>query len=344
MTRFEYAYPSKDAKTEVQRLSRLRLLLASYDSWRISRRQKRKPHAVEMKCERPGGPTELTKSDMPLIFLTHNDRKFIPSFLKHYRGLGVTRFICVDDQSCDGTREYLLSQPDVDLWTSPVRYRSAKRGRIWRLQLFSMYGKGRWYLNVDSDEYLMFPNCGQQSLRALVSKLEQMGELRLAAPMLDMYPVGDLSKAVFDGADEQMPWEVADHFDASGYSLRVKKRALSLNGGPRARKFGGANELMKYPLLYWDDRCGLPTNIHTPMPFERNLIPVRGVLLHFKFFSDYREKIEEAIRDKQYFSDAAAYQNMSDNLGGENELNFDSDLSCVFVNEKQLSDMGFFVK
>ncbi len=245
-----------------------------------------------MSCLTEGGQRPLGKGDIPVVFNTHNDRKLMPSFLAHYRGLGVTRFICVDDVSSDGTRDYLLAQADVDLWSSPVRYRDARRGREWREALFERYGWDRWYLNVDSDEFLIYEDCENRPLGALLQALESRGEKRLAAPMLDMYPPGRLGAATLDSDDGRMPWEIADHFDGSGYEISYTKRAISITGGPRKRKFAHLLELIKYPVIFWDKECSLGVSIHQPLPCERNFPAVSGVLLHFKFFSDYKEKID----------------------------------------------------
>lgn len=201
----------------------------------------------------------------------------------------MTRFICVDDASTDGTFEYLLEQDDVDVWHSPVRYENARRGRSWREKLFEIYGKDRWYLNVDCDEFLVYEDCEIRNIWSIIHSLESCGYARLAAPMLDLYP-SDLAGARPEKLAHFAPWEIADHFDTSGYKLSIGTRALSLKGGRRQQNFGSDFELMKYPLIFWDDHCRLGVSIHQPLPFERNFIPILGALLHFKIFSDASNK------------------------------------------------------
>jgi hypothetical protein len=67
----------------------------------------------------------LSVDDFPLIVITHNDMRLIASFFQHYRSMGVTRFICLDDASTDGTADFILEQPDTELFTSNVRYKDA---------------------------------------------------------------------------------------------------------------------------------------------------------------------------------------------------------------------------
>ncbi len=333
-------YPFRQAENERGRRGIFDRVLTRYETYKLTARIRKRRRSIEMSCLIEGGQRPLGKSDIPLVFNTHNDRKLLPSFLSHYRRLGVTRFICVDDVSSDGTREYLLAQEDVDLWSSPVRYRDARRGREWREALFERYGWDRWYLNVDSDEFLIYEDCENRPLGALLQALESKGEKRLAAPMLDMYPIGRLGAATLDG-DGLMPWEIADHFDGSGYEISYTKRAISITGGPRKRKFDHLLELIKYPVIFWDGNCSLGVSIHQPLPCERNFPAVSGVLLHFKFFSDYKDKIEQAVADGQYFDAAAVYRKMLDNLQEAGEFDFSDACSTRFSGSAQLLELGF---
>jgi hypothetical protein len=336
-------YPFRVSENEngLRRRALLDHVLTLYDTYRLTARVRRWKREIEMSCLSEGGARPLREDDIPLVFNTRNDLKLMPSFLAHYRKLGVSRFICVDDVSSDGTREYLLSQADVDVWSSPLRYRDARRGREWREALFERYGEGRWYLNVDSDEFLFYQDCEQQPLQKLIRMLEIRGEKRLAAPMLDMYPIGPLGSATLDTNDHRMPWEIADHFDGAGYDITYTKRAISITGGPRKRKFSYVLELMKYPVIFWDRDCSLSVSIHQPLPCQRNFVPISGVLLHFKFFSDYKEKIEQAVVDGQYFDGAVAYRKMLEGLQKTGEFDFANEHSVRFSGSAQLLEMGF---
>lgn len=336
------AYPSSDAAKGAHARTILGRLLARNESRKILRRLKRRAdETVEMTLLSGEEPRPLDVSDVPLVFLCHNDRKFLPSLVSHYRRLGVTRFICVDDQSTDGSRDYLSAQPDVDLWVSPVRYKEARRGKLWREGLFARYGSGRWYLNIDADEYLVYDDCFSRPIGELIRHLETVGLKRLAAPMVDLYPGGAVNAFVFDGSDARMPWEIADHFDGSGYVVTYMKRFMSLAGGPRKRTFGAETELMKYPLMFWDDRCSFGVSIHQPTPFEENFGPIGGALLHFKFFADYAEKTRDAVADGQYFDGAREYQRILDAADEQGGLDFTGPVSKHYEGPQQLLEEGF---
>ncbi|WKL25769.1 glycosyltransferase family 2 protein [Sinorhizobium meliloti] len=100
-------YPSRQAENERDRRGIFDRVLTRYETYKLTARVRKRRRPIEMSCLTEGGQRPLGKGDIPVVFNTHNDRKLMPSFLAHYRGLGVTRFICVDDVSSDGTRDYL---------------------------------------------------------------------------------------------------------------------------------------------------------------------------------------------------------------------------------------------
>jgi glycosyltransferase involved in cell wall biosynthesis len=287
----------------------------------------------------------LEPRDIPLIFLTHNSIQFIQSFLAHYRKLGITRFLCVDDQSTDGTREKLLAENDVDIFGSDVRYRQANGGNLWREALVRIYGTKRWYMNVDCDEYFIYDECETRTLPELIVSLEAKGVLHCPAPMIDCYPSANLKSAVFDGSSDTMPWEIANNFDRSGYRLCRTNSTMSMMGGPRDRLLDDPqhyDELMKYPLLYVEYPIAFTISIHKPWPFHRNFSPIYGSLLHFKFFSETEEFVKKAIEGGQYFKGSRAYKTMLEAITAGKLDNLNSDVSVQFENSKQLAELGFF--
>lgn len=319
-------------------------LVSRLDSWRIEARLKRRKNHVAAILPLGSGMRPLQNTDIPLIFLTRNSANFLPSFLSHYRKIGVTRFLCIDDHSSDATRDILLRQSDVDLFKSPVRYREADRGKLWRHELLKLYGIHRWYLNVDCDEYFIYDNCEEKPLSELITRLELKGIKHCPAPMIDLYPSGPLSSAVFDGSSDIMPWKIADMFDASGYRMSVDNRFMSLTGGPRGRILNEHVELMKYPLLYVDTTMAFASSIHKPLPFYRNFSPVYGSLLHFKFFSDALLFAQAAVADAQYYGGSHVYKNVVDVLGSEENVSLIGPDSMRFQDSRQFAELGLFAR
>ncbi len=287
------------------------------------------------------GPWACPDDALICVLVCRNERRFLPSLLKHYRGLGVDRFVVVDDQSDDGTPDYLAAESDVDLWRSEKRFAESARGKIWRERLMALYGFGRWYINIDSDEYLVPPCAGITALTDYLRVLKEKGVRRVAAPMIDLYPEGALSEAIFDGRDGRMPWEIAPLFDAEGYSGIFEDSGAILRGGVRQRVFGTDMHLMKYPLIFWDRSCTLGASIHWPTPTSRNVTSEWGVLLHFKVFSDMDERAEAIIENGQHMNDAAVYKTIRAHLKDEDEPVLHYDGSVPFSGPADLRRRGF---
>jgi len=247
----------------------------------------------------------LKPDDLSLIVVVRNEAERLAPFLRHYRELGITRFAVLDDRSTDGTAEMLAAQPDVDLFRSPISYAQADLGNLWRQRIARIYGQPRWHVTVDADEYLVYEGMDRHPLGALIRWLERRKMSRLLAPMIDMYPGGNIWDARFD--PDVPPWQVADHFDSTGYQVTRSPRGVKITGGPRTRLFDRQHKLMKFPLIYVD-RPTIFTSIHAPLPYWRNYADAFGALLHFKFFSDFNEKARAAVEEGQYWNGAAKYR------------------------------------
>jgi hypothetical protein len=280
----------------------------------------------------------LEAADLPLLLVTRNQADLLRAFLHHYRTLGVTRFIVLDDASSDSTREILVGEDDVDLWSSSVRYGLARRGLSWVERLARTYGLGRWYVKVDTDEFLVYDGMERHRLPALCSWLTGRGEKRLLAPMLDCYPPGRLSAAVLDAA--RPPWEVATHLDTAGYEIGVNAYTTTIFGGSRARVFGVRAQLAKFPLLYWDRLTWFPRTPHAPYPYVRNFGPIAGALLHFKLFAGFGERVRAAVADRQYWGAAAEYRAYDARLRDTPDPVMTAGMSTAYGGVRDLLDRG----
>lgn len=333
----EFSYPFDDVlpSTANAHQSNLRDYASAF--WR------RRKNSIRAKLRQVSGAGPRGCPDDALIcmLVCRNERRFLPSLLKHYRELGVGRFVIVDDQSDDGTAEFLSREPDVDLWGSKKRFAESARGKIWRERLMALYGFGRWYINIDSDEYLIPPLHDALPLKDYLRALSQRRIRRVAAPMIDFYPDGPLSEAIFEGSDERMPWQVAPDFDAEGYSGGFEASGAILRGGVRQRVFGTDMHLMKYPIIYWDRSCTLGASIHWPTPTARNVTSEWGVLLHFKIFSDVDERAAAIIENGQHMNDAAVYKTIRQHLQEDEEPTLRYDGTVRFSDAADLRQRGF---
>jgi hypothetical protein len=282
----------------------------------------------------------LEPNDIPVIVVAQNEYRLVAPFLEHYRQLGITRFLWLDDSSSDGSREFLATQRDVDVWTSNVGYASARRGRLWREMIVDVYGRNRWYVMVDADEFLIYKNCEAVKLAEVTRTLQSKGVKHLFAPMIDLYPSGKIENAIYQG--EGMPWEVAGMFDVEGYRVAPVSRGWHMEGGIRCQLSKSPPLLTKYPVVYWDAKTNLNTSIHFPAPYYRNLSPAMGALLHFKFFSDFRSSFNRIVESGSHFDGGSFYKGILDGLKQTGQTELQGDRSINFEGSLQMHRLGFF--
>ena len=160
---------------------------------------------------------QIGAKDILLFSTLRNERVRLPYFFQYYRDLGIGHFLMVDNDSTDGTREYLAAQPDVSLWHTTGSYRKSRYGVDWMNWLLNKYGHRHWTLTVDVDEFFVYPFCDTRPIHALTDWLEASMVKSFGTMMLDMYPKGPLSQHSY--AEGQNPIEIANWFDSGNYSI-----------------------------------------------------------------------------------------------------------------------------
>lgn len=249
-----------------------------------------------------------------LLSVMRNEAGILGDFLAHWRGLGVDRFVILDNESDDGTPERLASEPDVDLHRVRRRfYPPMKQG--WINRAIADYGHDRWYVTADADEHLIFDGAGPRSLRDLVGLAEARGLRRLRGMLVDMYR----DAPVLGSAPGGLPLAAAyPLFDGDGYEETLCKQRISRHGGPRRRRLarpGGSPELTKYPLFHIR-RGEVFDNPHHLYPYGENFAsPCLAAVLHYKFHAGLAAKIGDAVAREQYFDGSAEYKHYARVLG-----------------------------
>ena len=147
------------------------------------------------------------------VTICHNESQIIEQFLDHYRSLGCGLFLIVDDNSNDGTVDFLKKQVDVSLFQPTNGARFSENVGNWRQQLLDHYCVDRWVTLPDVDEFLyhkMMPS----KLQDVAKKLERRGEEALLAVMIDMYGQGPISAQKY--TCERLLREEFQCFDGQG--------------------------------------------------------------------------------------------------------------------------------
>lgn len=287
-------------------------------------------------------PGTLARRGVVLLCVTRDAAKHLPSFLAHHRRLGVARFAFVDDRSADTTRAILQAQDDVDLFESDADFKQARGGLIWRDMLVERYGRDRWYLSLDSDEYLVFPGSEQRPLASFIADLERRRLTRAHAAMIDIYPDSALGQARPAASPEALPTETSPLFDGTGYELNRELFGAALRGGPRRRVYGVDMRMSKFPLLYADAATRFAGGSHHgPLPFGRNFLPVHAVLLHHKFPAGAVEDFREIARRETHSGKSAFYKAIVAQSGFDGSADLRYPGSQRYAGSQQLVAGGF---
>jgi len=299
--------------------------------------------------------TNQIKRDDLLLFSTQRNEKIrLPYFLSYYRDMGINHFLIVDNDSDDGSLEYLADQPDVSVWHTRKGYKQSRFGVDWLNWLQLRYGHDHWCLTVDPDEFLIYPFCDTRPLRALTDWLDASSIKSFSSMLLDMYPKGRLDTQPYRVG--QNPMEIASWFDAGNYTMDKNPSFgnLWIQGGPRSRVFfRDAPELSpalnKIPLVKWDRRYAYVSSTHMLLPRGLNQTydewggeKASGILLHAKFLDTFTAKADEELKRKQHYAASVEY------LAYAESLKHDPQLWCKwsekYINWRQLEILGLMSK
>ncbi|MFT3670964.1 glycosyltransferase family 2 protein [Aestuariivirga sp.] len=275
----------------------------------------------------------------PTVYAIMRDEMFfLPSFFAHYRKLGFKQFVILNDRSVDGSSEFLEAQPDCAILKSSYTFSDVVDGhkvhQAWKNWIPERFLQNSWGVCVDADEFLFLPP-QFQSVQAFCNALDSMKATAVGALMIDFYPetVFDLDRVWKPGSLEEL-LAAYPHYDRGPY-ITWKKGSLRpkvLSGGVRERL------LRKYNVNKKQSNTGLKgllrrlkagfstTNqvgsIHK-VPFVRwkpglaylhshtlNAAPDGGTILpmiHFKFTSAFKQKLDVATRVTKLAERAFAY-------------------------------------
>ncbi|SMX33738.1 glycosyltransferase family 2 protein [Maliponia aquimaris] len=298
--------------------------------------------------------SDIRPSDLLLFSTQRNEGVRLPWFLRHYREMGVNHFFFVDNDSTDGSLDYLARQPDVSVWTTRASYKRARFGMDWMNWLLMQHAHGHWALTVDPDELFLYPFCDTRPLRALTDWLDASSIKSFSAMLLDMYPKGRIDAQPYQPGQD--PLDIVNWFDAGNYAIKKNPAFgnLWIQGGPRARVFFAdrpelAPALNKIPLVKWDRRYAYVSSTHNLLPRGLNQVydawggeKASGILLHTKFLSTFTQKAEEELTRGQHYGGSREYIAYADGVKD------DPDLWCKwserYINWRQLEILGLMSK
>lgn len=295
-----------------------------------------KVEAIKTCPEKPG-------DGVILLLVVKNDLERVKLLIDYYRKNGVERFAVLDDKSDDGTREFLMGEPDVDVYASDVNY-STKGRQAWLARLVDIYGFDKWYLIVDADELLSYVGMDKLNIKALAKKMDVEGRTALRMMLLEMYPDGDI--LTMPPVDVENIMSVYNYFDSKEYRLKYMDVMSCVVGGVRCRYFYDNNfkeapYLTKYPLV--KIRPGMiPCHSHMNFPFEYNKdLPLSGCLLHYKFLPQDIDKYKKRVQSGNFASGSKEYVKYFELMQKNGALNlYEAGTSVEYESPESLKILG----
>lgn len=285
---------------------------------------------------------EINKHAVLHFSCCRNEIDKLPFFLEHYRSLGVDAFYIVDNESTDGSLQYLLSQKDVQVFSTKESYKNSVFGVSWINTLISHYACDHWVIHTDIDELLVYPNCEHMDLHEYTQRLDANKQNIVSGFMLDMYPESMAQTKV----DPNKPLQQQHSYFMNNYLFmgtynypyRIVKGGLFsvlLNGK--------CIMLEKTPIFKANQSVKLLSSSHmvTP-PVTRSNGESTCLLLHFKLVNNPIERFGLEIARNQHADNTSNYKAYNRAFSALDE-NFDLTslpYTTKYENSRQLSAMG----
>ncbi|KIC40895.1 glycosyl transferase family 2 [Ruegeria sp. ANG-S4] len=296
----------------------------------------------------------IQPDDILLMSVIRNEKIRLPYFLDYYRALGINHFLFVDNNSDDGSAEYLAQQADVSLWHANASYKQATFGVDWVNYLLRSFAHDHWVLTVDPDEFFVYPFCDTRPIRALTDWLDDTGVRSFGTMLIDMYPRGPIEASPYHEGED--PFEIAPWFDSGNYMITRNPAYgnLWIQGGPRSRVFfqntpKSAPALNKIPLVKWNRRYTYVSSTHALLPRGLNQVyeqrggeKTSGALLHAKLIDTLGDKAREEMQRGQHYRASDEYRAYAQQL--ETRPVFWNTLSEKYINWRQLEILGLMSK
>jgi len=249
-------------------------------------------------------------------------------------------FIITDNASTDGTREFLLQQEDIIVYSADTQYKASHFGVAWQQAMLANHCLGKWALVVDADEFILYPESESRSIHSYAKELELCGYDAACIYMIDTYPYGDLNDA---DLSKSSPFEVANYFDsnpvnpfylgrgyfsnATGYTSSLRHR-LAPDSSPEYYTS------QKYSLFKYMPWVKLSEGLHYVANITPSPTPI--VFAHFKYHAAFKSKVEAEVIRKQHYGDAKEYIKYQELLSELDGYFGDDNISISFSNSSEL--------
>ncbi|MDK4679417.1 tetratricopeptide repeat protein [Kingella negevensis] len=284
---------------------------------------------------------QLNKYDLPLFALARNEMLRLPDFLNHYRKLGITHFIFVDNGSTDGSLEYLLKQKDCYVFWTKDSFRAAGFGMAWINCLMEKYlADGQWCIQPDIDELLVYPHSETHALPYIIQYLEQEKMEGMGSYMLDMYPKNLEQQLAYQSGNSMLA--TAPYFYNNYHFYQQMTCPYTFPSGGIFTHFNiSPISFIKTGVFKYKKGFKFLRSTHQSTPIK--IANVSSVYLHFKMLGDFQAKAVDETKRKEHGRGGAMYQryvDMYQTIEAEHMDLSQLDKSVLYQNSEQLVALG----
>ena len=289
-------------------------------------------------------PIPATGDEVRAFMTVRNEALRLPSTLRHHRALGVHRFFVVDNGSTDGTLDLLANEADVHVFTTTQSYASSHWGVAWMNAMLDAFGDGHWTLTIDADEQFIYPHYEELGIGLFCRYLDYVKAQAVVCLLLDMYADRPVAEAVHDPHAALI--DTCRYFDVGEYRLSTIKLCpyFEIHGGVRERIFKTVQAayhpptVSKVPLVRWQK--GMRFHYSTHSLTHVTTSKVSGALLHFKFLSDFHDRVEAEVARGEHYDGAREYRAYRDLMRRQGAVNFMTPKSMRYQDSTQLVKLG----
>ena len=293
-----------------------------------------KPNCLKQKVEKVANHTYLLKKgeiketnlaqDVYVLSLVKDGEYYIKSFIDHYSDLGIKHIFLIDNGSLDKTNNIASQYTNVTIFQCSLPFGEYKLAM--RRFLIEMYGRNKWCLSVDIDEYWEYPYQNKITIECFINYLDSFGYTGCLSHQLDLFEkaaslnnnerestINNLDH--YDLSDVFMWWENGNNNECIDPRLKdfLNGNVISSNkipimaGGIRMHLFGIIPILTKISLFKFDSSV---------MPFLKSSHKIEGafiadiscVLLHKLLHNQLKEKSVNCIKSGGYYNNSYNYK------------------------------------
>lgn len=278
------------------------------------------------------------RSTSPVVLVVVKDElDRMKLFFEHYHALGVHQFLIIDNNSTDGTREFVSAQNDTRVYLINDLFQTQKKV-AWIEKLMTITGYDRWYVVVDSDELLDFVDSETHTIEDLIVSRPESECDYMQGFLVDMYaenPVFSVSCNY-----KEIP-HVFNLFDKDSY---YREGAMFVYGGSRHRVFGVSILLSKQSVFLFKPEtiyC-CPHYLH-----GKNVKSCDGfcfILRHYKFLEKDRLSYEDRVNRRGFHKNSLEYKVIMDKVKALSDVSFVYQGSVMYKDSESLRVLPFLTR